>query len=156
MIQDTLENLALYSKLAPKAWQLIAEFIKTVTPRTEKGRYKLDGEMVMADVLYYDTKPLAECKVELHARYIDIQLVLEGQETILSMPTKDLQVLEEFNYERDRGFFVYQGGPAVSVPMTDGSFAIYFPGEGHLTAWNNNPTAIRKIVFKVDQSLVRN
>ncbi len=156
MIHDSLEKFALYSKLAPKAWQLAAEFIKTVTPNTEKGRYKLDGDMVMADVLYYDTKPLAECKVELHARYIDIQVVLEGQETILSLPTKGLPLLEEFNFERDRGFFSYNGVPAVSVPMTDGSFAVYFPGEGHLTAWNDNPTAIRKIVFKVDASLVRN
>ena len=156
MIHDSLQNFARYSKLAPKAWELAAEFIKTVTPTTEKGRYKLDGDMVMADVLYYDTKPLAECKVELHARYIDIQVVLAGKETILSLGTEGLEVLEEFNHERDRGFFVYNGGPATSAPMSDGTFAVYFPGEGHLTAWNDTPTAIRKIVFKVDQSLIRN
>lgn len=155
MIQDSLENFALYSKLAPKAWQLAAEFIKTVTPSTEKGRYMLDGDLVMADVLYYDTKPLADCKVELHARYIDIQVVLEGKETILSLDTEGLEVLEEFNRERDRGFFVYKNTPAVACPMTSGSFAVYFPGEGHLTAWNDTPTGIRKIVFKVDLSLVK-
>lgn len=129
MIADKLENLALYRKLAPEAWQLVADFLKTVTPATEKGRYKLDGDKVMADVLYYDTKKLADCKVELHKRYIDIQVVLAGSETICCMPTDDLAVIEVMDVERDRGFFTFKPSREVRLPMQDGSFEI---GRAHV------------------------
>lgn len=154
MIYDSMDNFGRYAKLAPKAWQLAAEFYPTVNAGTKTGRYHLDGDLVMADVLNYSTKPLEECKVELHQRYIDIQVLVSGAETIYCLPTAGLDVLEPMNVERDRGFFVFKPGKETALAVRGGEFALFFPGEGHLTGFRAPAEPIIKIVFKVDSSLI--
>ena len=154
MIYDKLENFKLYAHLAPAAWEKIEAFLKTVTPETESRRHYLDGDLVLADTAIYQTKPLEECKVELHGRYVDIQVVLEGDETLCCVPTDDLEVLEAFDAERDRGFFVYRPGRETRLEMSAGTFAVFLPGEGHLTAWHTPANTVRKVVFKIDRKLL--
>ncbi len=154
MIYDKLENLRLYAHLAPSAWGKIAEFLPTVTPETESRRHHLDGDLLLADTAIYRTKPLEECKVELHGRYVDLQVVLEGDETVCCVPTDDLEVLEAFDAERDRGFFVYRPGRETRLRLSAGTFAAFLPGEGHLTAWRTPAVTVRKVVFKLDRRLL--
>jgi YhcH/YjgK/YiaL family protein len=93
--------------------------------------------------------------VELHAKYVDIQAVLNGNETIYCLPTDGLEVIEEMDYARDRGFFKFAPGKETSLAMTDGTFALFLPGEGHLTGLNDTNATIRKIVFKVAIDLLK-
>ena len=86
MIYDQLSKLNTYAPLAPDAWKLMADFLAQWTPETELGRHILVPDQVFADVLCYQTKALADCKVELHAKFIDIQAILSGSETICCMP----------------------------------------------------------------------
>lgn len=155
MIYDSLANLNTYAGLAPEAWKLIGEFLATWTPETECGRHILVPDQVFADVLDYNTKPLAECKVELHAKYIDIQAVLSGDETICCLATDGLEVIEAMDYARDRGFFKFAPGKETRLAMSGGTFALFLPGEGHLTGWNDQTVNIRKIVFKVAADLLK-
>jgi YhcH/YjgK/YiaL family protein len=155
MIYDNLANLNTYAGLAPEAWNLIGEFLAKWTPETELGRHILVVDQVFADVLCYETKALSDCKVELHAKYVDIQAVLSGNETILCTPTDGLEVIEEMDYTRDRGFFKFAPGKETSLAMTGGTFALFLPGEGHLTGCNEAKETIRKIVFKVAIDLLK-
>ena len=155
MIYDSLANLNTYAGLAPEAWKLIGDFLAKWTPETELGRHILVPDQVFADVLCYNTKALADCKVELHAKYVDIQAVLSGKETIYCLPTDGLEVIEEMDYARDRGFFKFAPGKETSLAMTDGTFALFLPGEGHLTGLNDANATIRKIVFKVAIDLLK-
>ena len=111
-------------------------------------------DQVFADVLCYETKALEDSKVELHAKFIDIQAVLAGEETICCLPTDGLEVIEAMDYERDRGFFKFAPGKETRLAMAGGTFALFLPGEGHLTGWNDNKVTIRKIVFKVAKDLL--
>ena len=156
MIYDRWENLSLYAGLNPAIFDRMKDFLKTVTPQTEAGRHFLIPDQLFADVLYYNTKPLEECKVEVHARFIDVQVILEGCETIASLSTAGLTQTDK-NESRDFELFAYQPGkPEVRFPVKAGEFAVFFPGEGHLTGLNPERTAIRKVVFKIDRSLIRN
>lgn len=155
MIYDSLANLNTYTGLAPEAWKLIGEFLAKWTPETELGRHILVEDQVFADVLCYETKALEDCKVELHAKYVDIQAILSGSETICCLPTDGLEVIEEMDYARDRGFFKFAPGRETRLAMTDGTFALFLPGEGHLTGWNEKKVTIRKIVFKVALDLLK-
>lgn len=154
MIYDSLANLNTYAGLAPEAWKLIGEFLAKWTPETELGRHILVPDQVFADVLCYETKALEDSKVELHAKFIDIQAVLAGEETICCLPTDGLEVIEAMDYERDRGFFKFAPGKETRLAMAGGTFALFLPGEGHLTGWNDNKVTIRKIVFKVAKDLL--
>ncbi len=154
MIYDSLANLNTYAGLAPEAWKLIGEFLAKWTPETELGRHILVPDQVFADVLCYETKALEDSKVELHAKFIDIQAVLAGEETICCLPTDGLEVIEAMDYERDRGFFKFAPGKETRLAMAGGTFALFLPAEGHLTGWNDNKVTIRKIVFKVAKDLL--
>ncbi|MBQ4107208.1 MAG: YhcH/YjgK/YiaL family protein [Lentisphaeria bacterium] len=155
MIYDRLENLPQYAGLNPAIFDRIGEFLKTVTPQTEAGRHILVPEQLFADVLYYNTKPLEECKVEVHERFIDVQVILEGSETIAGLSAAGLELADK-NAERDYELYAYRAGnPEVQFPVQAGEFAVFFPGEGHLTGLNPARAAIRKIVFKIDKSLIR-
>ena len=155
MIYDSLANLNTYAGLAPEAWKLIGEFLAKWTPETELGRHILVPDQVFADVLCYETKALADCKVELHAKFIDIQAVLAGDETIFCTPTDGMEVIEEMDYARDRGFFKFAPGKETRLAMAAGTIALFLPGEGHLTGCNDGKVTIRKIVFKVAKDLLQ-
>ena len=155
MIYDKLSNLKIYAALAPEAWKPAADFIAAWTPETELGRHVLVPDRVFADVLCYQTQPLAERKVEEHARFIDIQAILSGSETICCMPTDGLEVLSPMDRELDRAFFKFAAGRETRLSMTEGSFAVFLPGEGHLTGWNDDRVTVRKIVVKVAPELLK-
>lgn len=155
MIYDDLANFDQYEKLAPQAWKLVKEFIPTVNAATEKGRRKLDGDMVMADVNFYQTAPAAEGKMENHRRYVDIQVVISGKEEIFLSPCDDLELIEDAYEARDCGFYTCKPELAMALPMAPGKFAVLFPGEGHMPGRGDEATDVCKIVFKLDRSLFR-
>ena len=46
------------------------------------GRQEIDGDRCWANVIDATLKPCAECKLEAHRRYIDIQMPVTGPEVI--------------------------------------------------------------------------
>ena len=156
MIYDRWENLSLYAGLNPAIFDRMKDFLKTVTPQTEAGRHFLIPDQLFADVLYYNTKPLEECKVEVHARFIDVQVILEGCETIASLSTAGLTQTDK-NESRDFELFAYRPGrPEVRFPVKAGEFAVFFPGDAHNGKLSGpaGDTAFRKVVVKIDASLI--
>lgn len=47
------------------------------------GRYELQGDNIFMNVMTFNTQSPVEKKAELHEQYIDIQLLLKGEERIL-------------------------------------------------------------------------
>ena len=79
MIYDSMKNFAAYRKLAPEAWEKVSAFLAGCTPETPAGRYELDGDRVYAMVQGYETHDADPDKLEIHRKYVDIQLLLSGQ-----------------------------------------------------------------------------
>ncbi|MFQ7388742.1 MAG: YhcH/YjgK/YiaL family protein [Escherichia sp.] len=65
------------------------------------GRYELQGDNIFMNVMTFNTQSPVEKKAELHEQYIDIQLLLNGEERILFGTAGTARQCEEFHHEDD-------------------------------------------------------
>ena len=132
MIFDSLNNFMRYGKLAPAAWEKILKFLRSCTPETPAGRYEIDGDRIYASIQGYETHAPDPDKLEIHRKYVDIQLLLAGKESILCRPVDDLAVTVPYDDGKDIAFYRAAEGNYVTVTLEPGKFAVFFPEEGHM------------------------
>jgi len=149
MVADTLANLGIYSPLNPyieKAAEYIEAFQKQ--PAAD-GRYPLDGDRFFVIVQRYATSSRKGKHFEAHRKYIDLQAVLKGRETIAWAPLEELsEISEEFSKGGDIAF--YDGKERMAVKLREGWFALLFPGDAHIPCVAlGKPAEVVKLVFKI-------
>ena len=146
MIIDSLENMSIYDNIP----QNVINFVKTLTPETEIGRYEIDKNSY-ANIDVYETKNLKDCKFEAHKNYIDIQMLLSGIEELDYTPVKDLIVSEKYDEKRDIMFFENPDRISDSVILEVGKFALIYPHEAHRpqVAFNTKLKTVKKVVIKI-------
>lgn len=97
-----------------------------------------------------------ECRFEAHKRFIDIQLLLAGEEAIDIAPVHSLKADGPFDAERDVGFFLTPDLPATRLVLRPGDFAVFFPDDAHRPKLAvSSPLPLRKAVVKIDLALLR-
>jgi biofilm protein TabA len=121
----------------------------------EAGRYLLDGEHMFAIVQTPLTQAWESGKPEFHARYIDIQYLLEGEELIGYAIANDTQAKTHDQLaERDIAFVAPISHESV-LRLSPGMFAIFYPGELHKPCRAvNAPMLIKKVVVKIAKDLI--
>lgn len=149
MVIDRIENLNLYEPLLdclPKAQKFLTDY--KINPCAD-GRYELDGDKLFALVQQYQTKPAQGRLPEAHRKYIDLQVVMSGDENIGWAPLSTLkQETEEFSKGGDIGF--YSGDIQIWVTLKAGHFALLYPEDAHLPcAQVHGQSDVCKIVFKI-------
>ncbi len=148
MILDLLQHSSLYQASAPglaRGFAWFADF----SPEMPDGRYEIDGSDVFALVQSYDTTEPAEKKYESHRSYIDIQYVAEGSEVTYYAPVNRLQPVTDYHAEKD---YQLHADPveATRLQLTAGSFALFYPQDGHKPGCvNGRVCRIKKVVIKV-------
>lgn len=155
MIIDNLDSAAL-NPVYPQVIRHALQAILAHQPQhLANGKYPIEGELVYFSVFDGKTKPLEEQRPELHARYIDVHILLEGEEIIGAAPLGQHQQADgEFDEANDIGFFNGMGCETL-IKLQPGELVILFPGELHRPmATLGEPAALRKIVAKIDISLV--
>jgi YhcH/YjgK/YiaL family protein len=148
MIVDALTQCSRYTTLSPR-FAAAFEFLRTLPADKPLGRYELDGDNCFALVQGYATKPAAQATFESHERYIDIQFIQSGQETLLWAPRAALKITQPYNAEKDVAFYAL---PLRTTPLNlcAGEFAIFFPEDGHAPGLESGSrTEVRKVVIKV-------
>lgn len=149
MIADTLELSRRYAGLHPR-FAAAFDFLKKLPADQPAGRYEIEGDNSFALVQSYTTKPLAQAAFEAHKKYIDIQFIQAGRETLLWSPLVALtQVTKPYVEEKDVMFFAT---PAQVTPVNlrAGEFVIFFPEDGHAPGVEYNGAGeVRKIVIKI-------
>lgn len=156
MIIDQLDNAA----QNPAYPQVIRHALQAIIANQPKmlanGKYPIEGELIYFSVFDGKTKALEDQRPELHVRYIDVHIVLEGEEIIGAAPVNQQQAPDgEFDEANDIGFY-HDMGCETLVKLQPGSLAILFPGELHRPmATLGEPAPLRKIVAKIDISLVK-
>jgi biofilm protein TabA len=164
MIFSSLTQSGRYAALHP-LFQRAFDYIRdTDLYVMAPGRYHILGDDLIAIVEHVPAKTKEMAKLEAHRRYIDIQLVLEGDETMGWKPLADcLNPVSEHSMEKDIRFF--HDAPASYVPVPPDHFCIFFPEDAHapLIGGSSSQTAdaaqkstpakngglIRKVIFKV-------
>jgi YhcH/YjgK/YiaL family protein len=113
------------------------------------GRTTVDGDDVYVMVSEADTRPPEQVQFEAHRRYIDIQLVVQGQEAIEVAPVAALVTAEPYDAARDIEFFAVPR-TSETLALRAGDFAVFAPGDGHRPSLHlDGPHVSRKAVVKV-------
>lgn len=151
MIQDSLEFSGAYAPLHP-LFPAAFEYLKTFDPATPDGKYEIDGKRLHASVQRYETAPEAAKAWEAHRVYADIQFIVSGREKVLYAPAGEFRPATPYNPEKDVQKFDGTGVRHVSSTVIPaGSFAVYFPQDGHKPGCQagDTPEPVVKVVLKV-------
>jgi biofilm protein TabA len=112
------------------------------------GNYDLQGKDIYVQVIDMNTKPVAECKPEVHRQYADVQFLVTGRERI------GMAIAEDLLGARDLLFYA-DVQDETTLTMRPGSFAVFMPSDVHRPGGAiDGPEPIRKVVMKVRVSLL--
>ena len=114
------------------------------------GRYEIEGNDLFVNVTEYGTASVEERYWEAHKKYIDLHLMLDGQEKIDIAFTQNMELKE---YVEEKDFLPLEGKRNCSVILNPGDFLICFPKDGHRTGIAvENVKDIKKAIFKIKVS----
>jgi len=148
MIASTLEQHRRYTGLSPR-FAAAFDFLEKLPAGRPDGRYDIDGDNCFALLQSYATRPQAQGTFEAHQRYIDIQFIQSGVETMLWSPLAALRVTQPYLAEKDVALFAMPA-QATQINLRAGEFAIFFPEDGHAPGLEcGGSSAVRKVVIKV-------
>lgn len=112
------------------------------------GRHELDGDNLFINNSNPECKSREEQHLEMHYQYIDVQILLEGEETIGWKPTKDLKPETVVTpYVEKDDFALYHDIPTTYFDVHPGQFVIFYPEDAHAPIIGKGK--IRKMVAKV-------
>ena len=122
------------------------DFVLKMTADTPNGRYDF-GTDCYVNVMECDTSAdLAP--MEAHEQFIDVQMVLAGEEKIYVTAKAPLTVTEPYNAEKDIAFYAWKYAEAVTYAA--GEAVVLYPEEAHLPCRAaNEPMTIKKAVLKL-------
>ena len=107
------------------------------------------------NVMQFTTQSPEQKKAELHQQYIDIQMLLSGEERILFGMTDSARHCEEMHIEDDYQL-CSQIADEQAMVLKPGKFVIFMPGEPHKPGCVvQAPMDIKKVVIKVRASLLQ-
>jgi YhcH/YjgK/YiaL family protein len=146
------ENISSYPKAIQKAIQYLKENdLVAMNP----GRYELDGDNMILQVLDVKTDDRINLRPEVHCAYIDVQFLAKGEEKIGIYPDMgDNEIDEDLLETRDLIFYkTNENARETYLEMEEGSYAVFYPHDVHIPAIAKEESmTIRKIVIKVKVS----
>ncbi|WP_300737515.1 YhcH/YjgK/YiaL family protein [uncultured Alistipes sp.] len=147
MILDSLNNRALYYGISPRMQQAFEWIVSTDWNSLEAGTHELDGKAIFANVMDVDLKRKPDAKLEIHDRYIDIQVLISGEEETFGWSERrDLKrPLGPFDAQKDIQFF--DDEPQTCYTLRPGQFTVLLPDDGHAPMIGQG--RVRKIIVKV-------
>ena len=146
MILDSLKNIESYVALNPNFAKAV-EFVKNNDLSTlPLGRNDICGDEVFANVMEAQPRSQAEAPVEIHRKYIDIQIPISGDEVMGYTPLSELPEID-FDDAGDAALYPVGFAARDYLNVKRGQFVIFFPQDGHAPAIT--PVPLKKIVLKV-------
>lgn len=146
MIFDSLKNRALYYAVSPRLKQAFDFIVSTDLAALEPGRHTIAGDDIFVNVIECDLKKPKDAKLEVHNRYIDIQVVVSGLESFGWSERADVsQPLGGFDAEKDIRF--YDDVPQTYYTLKPGQFTILLPDDAHAPMVGEG--RVKKLIVKV-------
>lgn len=147
MILDSLKNSALYYSVSPRMKKAFGYIASTDWNKMEPGIHELDGKDIYVNVMERELKKPADAKLEIHNEYIDIQILVRGEEEGFGWSERaDMrQPQAAFDAEKDIQFF--DDAPQTYYTLRPGQFTILFPEDAHAPMVGEG--VVRKIIVKV-------
>jgi YhcH/YjgK/YiaL family protein len=150
MIADTLNNLKKYEHLVPLTKEIINYLESNDIHSLSGGKHEISGDSAFVLIQEYYTVPDTEKLWESHKKYIDIQLVMEGQEYMGYSPMDFLNIKKEYSVENDVIFYENDSKEHSSINVHKNHFCIVFPEDAHKPGLHiKEVKRVKKAVIKV-------
>ena len=95
----------------------------------------------------YETVTDDESFFEAHEKFLDIHLMLQGDERVEVAPPA---ALEQFDAQPENDFYAYRGEGHYKMTLTPGDFLVVFPADAHkIKMQADGPCTVSKAVFKI-------
>ena len=122
------------------------DFILGMIADTPDGRYEF-GADCFVNVMHCDTKTEI-APMEAHEKYIDVQMVIAGEEKICVAEKASLKIVTPYDEAKDIAFYAWDN--AQDVIYRSGEGVILYPAEAHLPGRAvSAPMTIKKAVLKL-------
>ena len=130
-----------------KNYQAALEYIKdTDLAALENGKHIIDGDNLFVNIVDSAMKTPEQARLEVHDKYIDIQIPLSKGESFGVKPRSECREADgEFNTEKDILFFKDKDWETVSVAA--GEMITFGPETAHAPLIGEG--TIHKAIFKV-------
>ena len=144
---------ALKNAVDPVVYGVIESFMQSCDVATiPTGRQELEhGCYVNVDS--YETRE--NHTYEGHKKFVDVQLMVDGDEEIFCAPLGHGTVVTPYNEEKDCWFFDCNKGPFCTAHLTAGMAALLLPWDLHAPCNRQEKRQNRKLVFKIPVELVK-
>lgn len=146
MIIGKLDDSQRIEGLHP-AFKRVFDYIKShdmlsVSP----GKIDIDGENSWINIAEPEMRDFRDADIEIHKKYIDIQVLLSGKESFGWKATRDLKA-EKKAYTRENDIAFYSDKADLLFTLSPGEFVIFFPEDGHAPCIGAGN--IKKLVAKI-------
>ena len=129
MLVSSMKNYKNILKFFPQLDIVFDYIIKNINSKTSDGKYFITKEIYI-NIQTCNPKPKKEQVLEKHKKYIDLQLILSGKETIgWKFFDKTFKVLKKYNIKNDISF--YSNKPDMFINLKKNEFAVFFPEDTH-------------------------
>jgi YhcH/YjgK/YiaL family protein len=146
MILDLLDNADRYLTLNKGFRNGFAFLMRSDLKNLTVGRHEIYTDRVYAIVEDGPGRRKSEAELEAHEKYIDIQLVVEGTDTIgWKLKSSCKQESRKYDTKTDIQFF--KDEPESWLPVNPGMFVILFPEDAHMPSISSG--RLRKVVVKI-------
>lgn len=145
-----------YKKGLPKTVAEICDYLKTLDlENLENGRHDITEQIYM-NVMTFDTVEGETKQAELHHKYIDVQLLIAGNENIeYSVAYPTLSLYTEYN-EADDYRLTAEIEHKSTLSLKPKMFVVFLPYEPHKPGCsvNNQVSSVKKLVVKIPVDLI--
>lgn len=149
MIVGHIDNLE--KELLPPLVEKGLKFLKeTDLSKLPIGRNEIEGDKMFALIQEYQPDVRENRKAETHAKYIDIQYIVSGEEIMgYANLTGAAEVAEDRLAEKDAIFYKNLKSET-DVIVGPGMYAVFFPWDIHRPGCVSKPgVTVRKVVLKI-------
>ena len=150
MVVSDLDHIDHQTSGAPGLQKAFAFLRSPGIHQLPDGRVEIDGDRVFALVQRYETMMTDAPKFEFHRKYIDVQFIVSGEETIGWAPVESMTITEAYSAEKDICFGKVAADTWTPVRLRAGQLAVLWPEDAHAPKLASNaPSPVMKIVVKV-------
>jgi YhcH/YjgK/YiaL family protein len=146
MIIGNLANKSRIESLHPLFKTLFDKVECTDFDKLPLGKVEVKGDDLFIMNLHIDGADIEKQPLEMHREYIDVHIVLDGEEQIGWKAIEDIEHYTK-EYAADGDCALSDDKPSFFARLTKGQFCIVYPEDPHAPAISNGK--IRKLIGKV-------
>jgi len=148
MIYDGLENIGTYEHPSKRMKTASAYLRETDLDGLSDGIHEIEDRDVYAFVNTFTTRDQEDALFEIHKKYIDLQVLVYGAETIYYALTADLEPETEYDPEKDILFL--SGETRIVAPFRTGEFYLFYPHDAHMPCCHlDGRQEAKKVAIKI-------